>query len=311
MSFEQPVPSAHISTPDVSGLEFDLLVTSLSPAHIVRQEPFSIHLRLGVKNTTLSRRRVRVAAQYVQWVPATSLPAVNTDVKPGFGDAASSKQSVDAIAPLSSVPSSSPPPPLPSHPPLSPTESVLLPLPIYTPQPSQPIRGPVPSLEIRLVGTGVVQLGQVDLAPVSIERAPPALAVAEVSVAAAAPEFQQTSEPPSKVQGKQRQHNDDHDGQDLDFSFKFVSTEVGLFSVGGLRILVLDNETDSDDGDRDGGERARGSEEVAPHGQNREREGERERERHAAVVMDLNTIAEVWVSSSSSSSSSTSSSNGV
>lgn len=74
--------------------------------------------------------------------------------------------------------------------------------------------------------------------------------------------------------------------QTFDFELKFLANvaEPGLYRVGGLRILALSDETEQSDS-VDPGEQDSGVPKAVM-------------ERHAAVVLDLPTIAEVWVSSS-------------
>ncbi|BGP52325.1 hypothetical protein JCM10450v2_008296 [Rhodotorula kratochvilovae] len=272
------LPSLPLSTdpylPSADGLLFDLLVDSIVPssspapaASFTPDEPFAVHFRLRVQDTAPlppnARRRVRLAAQHVEWQPSAlttpslapassaapaaaaqasrhahqpsiSLPlpgalpsGASSAPRPSLSSASSARPSFDAPAPPPSALVTAPARPPPS------LRGVLLP----PPSPSA-LRGPgpAPSPGVVRLGAGVVDLGEVDLAG-------------------------------------------GDEGKELSWRWRFVPLASGLCRVGGVRVLLLTSEVLEGEGEA-----------------RREKEGEGDGEEKAArTVLELETVAEVWV----------------
>lgn len=241
------VPNPPVA-PEVGGLTFELLVESIKPEQILREVPFEIRFALKVRDLAPSNgraRRVRLAAQHVQWVTAG-----------GMGSPAPVVAGLSDSGPPSLVvpPSSAPPLDLTTALPPTAASTVLPPpFPLLSAA-SPPTPGPKPSREILRLGNAVVHLDELFL------NAPPLPEAASLAGDAAAP-----PPPPNR-----------RESATAEFKMRFLPTEVGLMRVGGLRILLLENEEV-------------GAVAVKP--------AEGGRQTSARVVSEHEVIAEVWVSS--------------
>ncbi|ORY47086.1 hypothetical protein BCR35DRAFT_356228 [Leucosporidium creatinivorum] len=252
--------------PDATGLSFDFTVDSIKPARIVREVPFEVHFAVKVRDLTPSngkRRRVRLAAQHVQWAPmggaggapaafggplALPSPPPTTLVLPSQPLSTSTTASDDAPPSIDSETSTA------TSQPLSVSPSITLPPPFPLASSSPPTPSPKPSREILRLGNAIVQLGELFLFPPSPPPAPSG----------------NDSAPPPRPSRRS--------SATTAFKMRFLPTEVGLMRVGGLRLLLLESE-EVEEGDVAAGN------------------GEKEVERTARVVGEWETIAEVWVAS--------------
>ncbi|GAA6054016.1 hypothetical protein JCM3770_002419 [Rhodotorula araucariae] len=264
-------PSSGPYLPSADGLLFDLLVDSIVPtsapdpqAFFTPDEPFAIHFRLRVHDTAAfqptARRRIRLAAQHVEWytsalpghtlpdAPAAAapsrhahqpslslplpgaLPSGSAVPRPSLSSASSARPSFDAPAAQPPAPFTEPAPA--RRPPR--LRGVLLPVP--TPSALRG-HGPVPSRGVTRLGAGVIDLGEVEFGPADRDTA-----------------------------------------QEVRWRWRFVPLQSGLCRVGGLRVLLLESEVLEGEGE----------------GHRLQQEGDGE-EKEARVVLELDTVAEVWV----------------
>ncbi|BGP12046.1 hypothetical protein JCM10049v2_007966 [Rhodotorula toruloides] len=269
-----PIPP---SLPSADGLAFDLTLSSIqsteSDSSFWRDEPFSVNLRLTVSSVPSPnprpRRRLRLAAQHVQWHPSPlSLhsQAPTTVPQPRLASQPTATLSLPGSLPVSQ-PLSAPPSVTslqqqqhlrPSTDSLSRTSldsirSSASPAPPLATSPFDPL--PV------LHG---IQLPR----SVPIRAGPPIGPLPSPGVMRLGSEVVDSGE---VVLG------DEEDAEAVkEFRVRYVPLETGLIRVGGLRVLLLENEEDKE-----------GGLEV-------EAAGERG-ERMASVVWETETIAEVWV----------------
>ncbi|GAA5897644.1 hypothetical protein JCM8208_000222 [Rhodotorula glutinis] len=311
--------------PSGEGLAFELVVDGVRPKGAARagstatdapafvvDEPFAVQLRLRVRSTTEAphqrRRRLRLAAQHVEW----HAPALGPLPPPSSSSTSSSSSSALVPGPSTtelshrlghaSHPSGSalslplpgarpphppshvhahPPPPPHLHPsslsqtPLDTPSRLLAPaqhdrrhptlrgvrLPRAVPSPSSAGPAPPSPSPSPAPSAGIVRLGAglVDLGEVVLEPVG-GDALGAGGEAAPAP-------------GPGRWH-------DVSWTWRFVPLVEGLLRVGGVRVLLVES------GEGDEAEQAEGEGLAAV------REGE---ERVARTVLEMDTVAEVWV----------------
>ncbi|BGP36068.1 hypothetical protein JCM10296v2_007920 [Rhodotorula toruloides] len=265
------------SLPSADGFAFDLTVSSIQTAEsnstFAQNEPFAVNLRLAVSSAPSPeprpRRRLRLAAQHVQWHPSPlsfQSQATTTVPQPRLASQPTATLTLPGSLPFSQAHSA--PPSVtslrqqqhlrPSTDSLSRTslDSIRS---AASPAPPAPasFTGPLPvlhdiqlprSIPMRagpaigpLPSPGVMRLGGeiVDLGEVFVGCAADAEAVKE-------------------------------------FRVRYLPLDTGLIRVGGLRVLMLENEEE-----KEGGLDVEGAEERG--------------ERMARVVWETETIAEVWV----------------
>ncbi|BGP28239.1 hypothetical protein JCM10295v2_007226 [Rhodotorula toruloides] len=264
------------SLPSTDGLAFDVTVSSIqsteSTSTFARDDPFSVNLRLTVSSSPSAdprpRRRLRLAAQHVQWHPSSlsvqsqapptaqqprlayrpsatltlsgSLPFTQSHSAPPSVTSLQQQQhmrpSTDSLSrtSLDSIRSgASPAPPVPadSIDPLPVLHGIQLPRPV--PMRAGPPIGPLPSPGVLRLGGEVVDLGEIILS-------------GEADTEAV-----------------------------KDFRVRYLPLETGLVRVGGLRVLLLENEEEKEGG-------------LAVD------KAEARRERMARVVWEAETIVEMW-----------------
>lgn len=254
--------------PDASGLTFDLTITSVAPARPVRQSPFAInfHLSIADRSPAPSRRTLKLVAQHVQWHPS---PLSNV---PPPTSANTAPLNASARGPTLTLPNSTAP--LPPTAPLS-TTSLIKQSRLNDSTSSR--RDSLDSLATATaVGPTLVSAPERPIyAGVALPRPFP-LPGQELRAPQVAPSREIVRLGPTVVELGEVVVEANGQTGEKEWKMRFVALEAGLMRVGGLRLLLVEE------------------------WKGEEKEGRKEgegRERLANVVLELETVAEVWVTS--------------
>ncbi|GAA5906239.1 hypothetical protein JCM5296_005546 [Sporobolomyces johnsonii] len=328
----KPPPAPYRST-SASNLDFDLTVSSLSssspsaPLVFTRDVPFTLAFHLAVSDlsppASLSsgkRRRLRLAAQHIQFHPSPISPPPDPS---SLSANPRAHQAPQAAAPTLTLPGA-----LSGSPAIPQTITSLQqqqqlvqrsPAPLSTPRalsdsatavdPSTltfPARLPFPHLSSSsstTTTTTTIRLPAPHPLPSSPLLPPAVLPSREiVRLGPAVVElgfltFEQARDGARAGAGEGEGNGAGRRGE-VEFKMRFVPLGTGLLRVGGVRILLLEESVVESEGEGEGGAKEEEGEEEEEERKNDEGTT---RERHAAVVREWETVAEVWVGSSSGS----------
>lgn len=205
-----PPPPLPPLLPDATGLEFDLTVLSISPAHIAREVPLTITFHLAITDHSGGPPRdLSLAAQHVLWHDTPLPPSLPPPLR-------LPSQLASYSSPLTSLDSARTEPPAPSTP--SSSSSILLPKPF--PLPTQRTSS-LPSRDILSLGPSLVPLPLLSLLAPSPQPTP--LPPRAEGTAATPPP------PAPRVPAR----------AETTFTMQFLPLARGLFRVGGVRVLLL------------------------------------------------------------------------